>query len=168
MVQPTLNGSQNIMQVFSPKSSGFTYLGLLFFIVIMGNSLLMATTLWSFIQYRENERQLIFIGHQFREAIRLYYEHTPGTVKRYPQSLEDLLQDNRFINTQRYLRRIYMDPITLSNNWGLVTSPDGGVMGVFSTSNLKPAKTGNFDIHDQFADGLQSYSDWKFIYLPKN
>lgn len=146
---------------------GFTYIGLLVFIAIMGISLAMAATLWSFARQREKERELLHIGGQFRRAIGFYYEQTPGTVKKYPNKLEDLLKDNRYVTVQRYLRNIYRDPMTGAREWGLVAAPDGGIMGVYSKSEDATIKTGNFRQVDGFRDGRFRYSDWKFIYLPR-
>lgn len=149
------------------NSAGFTYLGLLFFIAIMGITLALAASLWSFSQQREKERELMFVGEQFRRAIGLYYEHTPGTIKKYPQDLKDLLQDNRYVNTQRYLRRLYVDPITGGREWGVEPAPEGGIMGVFSRSDGVTIKTGNFGYEDGLLEGQKKYSEWKFVYLPK-
>lgn len=146
-------------------SEGFTYLGLLFFIAIMGITLAMAATLWSFARQREAEQELLFIGHQFRKAIGLYYERTPGTVKRYPQKLEDLLQDNRYVTTQRYLRQIYRDPMTGTTEWELVPAPDGGIMGVYSRSEGRTIKAGNFRYEDRGLEGANSYRQWRFSYV---
>ena len=67
---------------------------------------------------------------------------------------------------QRYLRRIYRDPITGKPEWGLVQSPTGGIMGVHSLSNGRPIKTGAFDEADKELDGKVRYSDWQFVYTP--
>ena len=44
----------------------------------------------------------------------------------------------------RHLRRLYRDPITGQDEWGLVEAPGGGVMGVYSRSEDEPIKSGNF------------------------
>lgn len=142
--------------------AGFTYIGLLFVIALIGINLALAGTLYSFVQQRERERQLLFIGNQFKQAIALYYLRSPGTVKVYPRRLEDLLQDNRFVNLQRYLRKIYVDPMTKTPNWGLVKSPDGGIMGVHSLSTDKSLKIANFDSLTFNSKSNQRYSDWQF------
>jgi type II secretory pathway pseudopilin PulG len=147
------------------KNGGFTYLGLLFIIVLMGINLALAGTLYSFAQQREKEQQLLFVGNQFKQAISLYYQRTPGTIKRYPLSLEDLLQDNRFVNLQRYLRKIYIDPITKTQDWGLVKAPDGGIMGIHSLSTDKTLKTTNFDLYNLELENKTRYSDWWFTYV---
>ena len=148
------------------KSSGFTYLGLIFIFTILSITAALAGSLWSFAQKREKERQLLFVGHQFRRAIGNYYEKTPGVIKRYPANLQELLQDNRYVSTQRYLRRIYLDPMTGSAEWGTISAPTGGIMGVYSKSEEKPVKTGNFSLKDIFFEQQANYSDWKFIYAP--
>ena len=58
------------------------------------------------LQLREKERDLLFVGDQFRRAIGEYYEKAPGGVKVYPKKLEDLLRDNRYPGVQRWLRKI--------------------------------------------------------------
>lgn len=156
----------NFKQIPAKYLQGFTYLGVLFIVALLGASLALAGTTWKTLQQCENEQELLFIGDQFKKAITLYYERTPSAVKTYPKSLEQLLKDNRYISPQRYLRKIYHDPITLSAEWGLVRSPDGGIMGVYSLSNKHPRKQDNFK--HQYADftNAQHYSDWKFVYRP--
>lgn len=155
-----------MVRLVKPRDRGFTYLGLLFFVAIMGITLALAATLWSFEQQRETEKELLFVGGQFRRAIGMYYERTPGTIKRYPPNLEALLMDGRYVTLQRYLRRIYADPVTHEVDWGLVPAPDGGIMGVYSKSEAKTIKTGNFKLLDQLLEGQHKYSDWKFVYQP--
>lgn len=147
--------------------SGFTYLGLLFLIAIMSAVLASTGTVWHTMQMREKERELLFVGNQIRHAIQLYYDKTPGTVKQYPKSLEDLLKDKRYLTTQRYLRKIYLDPITVKPEWGVVEAPDGGISGIYSLSEALPIKTKNFSEADQAFEGQTKYSDWKFAYVPK-
>lgn len=61
---------------------------------------------------REKEAELLYIGRLYREAIKQYYLSSPGSVQKYPASLEDLRKDPRSLVTRRYLRRLYPDPIT--------------------------------------------------------
>lgn len=154
----------------NPLQSGFTYLGLLFAIVIMGIVAAAAGNIWHVAQKREKERELLFVGNQFREAIGFYYEKTPtkiSTKKQYPKTLEVLLQDERNIFTQRFLRKIYRDPFMKNKQWGLVESPDGGIMGIYSLSEDAPLKQKNFKLADQELEGKSKYTEWKFIYVPK-
>lgn len=148
------------------KQLGFTYLAALFLIAAMGTIWAAAGQIWSTASQREKERELLLIGAQFRDAIGMYYEKSPGAAKKYPGTLEDLLKDERQPGTQRYLRKIFVDPMTRSNKWGLVMSPMGGVMGVRSLSDVRPIKSANFGDADADLVGKTKYSEWLFVYRP--
>lgn len=150
----------------SKKVAGFTYLGVLFFVAIMGVVLAGTAITWSTAQQREKERELLFAGNAFRNAIAAYYERTPGTVKRYPNSFNDLLKDNRQLATVRHLRRVYADPMTSRAEWGLVRAPDGGIMGIHSLSGGPPIKRSGFLLRDSAFEDAERYADWKFVYIP--
>src|SRR5258708_30880545 len=148
----------------SSAGRGFTYIGLLLFIAIMGVGLAATGVVFHQQAQREKEKELLFAGDQVRHAIALYYELSPGGDKRFPQSFEDLLQDQRYPAVQRYLRRVYVDPMTGSKKWGLVRAPDGGIIGVYSSSGDRPLKTDNFPAGDEDFKGKESYVEWKFAY----
>ena len=149
------------------NQSGFTFLGLLFLISVMGIGMATTGVVWHQDLQRDKEQELLFIGGEFRRAIALYYEHTPGTVKSYPKNLEELLQDRRHVTTQRYLRRIYPDPMTGKSEWGVVRRPDGTITGVFSLAKESPIKHAGFAAEEQPFQQAKQYSDWKFVYLPQ-
>lgn len=146
---------------------GFTYMAMLFAVAISGVMLAAGSIVWSQQVQRERERELLLIGKEFRRAIGLYYERTPGAVKRYPEKLEDLLHDDRYLSLQRYLRRMYRDPMTGKTEWGLVPAPIGGLIGVYSLSKERPIKTWGFDEADKDFEGKSRYSDWRFVYTPQ-
>jgi type II secretory pathway pseudopilin PulG len=147
-----------------PAQGGFTYVIAMFAVALAG--LLLASTgeIWSHSQQREKEKELLFIGAQFREAIGQYYQRTPGMVKRYPEKLDDLLDDRRYLSLQRYLRKIYSDPMTGKNLWGTISASEGGIKGVYSLSDASTIKSANFDTVG-FSGGSR-YSEWKFVYEP--
>lgn len=149
------------------QQAGFTYLGVLFLVALMGLAMASFGTVASMQRKREKESELLFVGHQFRRAIELYYEGSPGGGKRYPPNLEALLQDPRTPAVRRYLRRVWRDPVSGKPQWGLVEAPGGGVMGVFSLSGEQPVKRANFDTADVDFEGKAAYSDWKFVYTPQ-
>ncbi len=148
------------------REGGFTYFGLLAIILIMGVVLATAGEVWHLAQKREKEQELLFVGNQFRQAIKLYYEHTPSLAQRYPARLEDLLGDPRYPSMQRYLRKIYADPINGSTKWGLVKGPGGEILGVHSLSQQVPVKKGNFSSVDKNFENKTKYADWVFMYAP--
>jgi type II secretory pathway pseudopilin PulG len=114
------------------RQQGFTYLYALLLVAVSGAALASFAGVWSSAREREKEAELRWVGNQFRQAIGLYYERSPGSVKRFPDKLEDLLEDRRFLTTQRYLRRVYADPVTGKADWEPIAAPGGGVMGVRS------------------------------------
>ncbi len=149
------------------RQRGFTYLAVLFLVALMGAVLAATATVWHTLAQRDKERELLFIGHEFRSAIGLYYERTPGAAKQFPKKLDDLLEDKRQTSLARYLRKRYIDPLTASKEWGLVPGPGETIMGVYSLAQALPVKTGNFDEVDKNFVGAMSYQDWKFVYAPK-
>ncbi len=148
------------------RQSGFTYLAALLAVALMGTGLAAIGAVWHTAQQREKERELLFIGHQFCKAIESYYQKSPGVGKRYPRTLEVLLQDDRFLVPLRHLRQIYADPLTGKTEWGTVPAADGGIMGVYSLSEDAPVKTGGFADADREFEGKNKYAEWKFIFLP--
>jgi len=150
------------------RSSGFTYLALLIAVAITAGALAAAGGLYSHVAQREKERELLFIGEQFRQAIALYYWRTPGGAHQYPKSLEALLEDKRWPVTQRYLRKVYRDPVTGTTDWGVVEAPGGaGIMGVYSKSEGVPIKTAGFPTKLESFVEARNYSDWKFVFSPE-
>ena len=111
---------------------GFTYLVLLFAIAILGIGLAKTGVIASAQAKRQKVKELEFIRGQFAGAIESYYNNSAGEIKQYPRSVEDLVQDSRFLFVRRHLRKVYRDPFSLSLKWGLVPAPEGGFMGVYS------------------------------------
>lgn len=149
------------------KQQGVAYLALLIAIACMGAALGVVGTIWHQAQQRAREEQLLFIGMEYRKAIRSYYYALPS-ANAYPRSLEVLLQDPRMANIKRHLRRPYRDPITDSPQWGLIQAPDGGIMGIYSLAPGQPIKTANFPRELGWSGGKKRYGEWQFIYLPES
>lgn len=149
------------------KARGFTYLAVLFAVAMLGTALAAIGVTWSTMQRREKEQDLLFVGNEYRRAIASYYERTPGTIKRYPQNMNDLLKDNRHVSTLRHLRRRYNDPITNQAEWGIVRAADGGIMGLYSLSAEVPFKRTGFLLQDGAFEKVNSYAKWQFIYEPQ-
>lgn len=144
------------------RETGFTYLGVLLLVGVIAVAAAATTEAWSTSRQRDKETELLWIGEQYRQAIGLYYQRTPGGAKRYPEMLEDLLEDRRFPNKQRYLRRIYKDPMTGQPEWGLIRSPLGGIVGVHSLSGKRPIRL----IPGESGAAAVTYRDWQFVYEP--
>jgi type II secretory pathway pseudopilin PulG len=140
---------------------GFTFIGLLVAVVVMGLMLTMVARVWSTTEQRERETQLLFVGHAYRAAIASYYAYG----HKFPSSLNELLQDDRFPLPKRHLRRLYPDPMTGQADWSLVLTPDGqAIMGVVSSSKVTPIKRAGFPLEDEAFKGADCYCGWQFAY----
>ena len=144
------------------RARGFTYLTMLFVVAVMGVGLALAGDVWHTATVREKEAELLHVGNQYRKAIERYYVGGPG---QYPRNLEDLLKDPRKPEISRHLRRLYSDPVTGKSDWGIVKAPDGGIMGVHSTSDARPLKTDGFRPRDRGFENFAKYSGWTFVYV---
>jgi type II secretory pathway pseudopilin PulG len=152
----------------SSRKAGFTYLSVLILVVISGIALTAASKYWSTVSKREKEKELLFRGDRIKKAIESYYKSAPGGVGQdYPQKLEDLLKDPRYLELHRHLRKAYRDPMTKDGSWGLVLAPGGRIKGVFSKSEARPIKVADFPTEYQSFEKAKRYSDWKFVYNPK-
>lgn len=151
-----------------PRQAGFTLLGLLFLIAGLGVGLAAVGTLWHTAIKRDKERELLFIGNEYRRAIESFWEMPipQGTPRRLPRELKELISDPRFPNVVRHLRRIYRDPMTGKADWGLVKEQDGGISGIYSLSDETPMKRAGFETRDAAFEGKEAYSEWVFAYKP--
>jgi len=112
------------------RQQGFTYLALLLAIAVLGIGLAAASEVWVTTARRQKLEQLDWIGAQFTQAIGSYYAASPGSVKVYPQSLEELLEDKRYLTVRRHLRVVYPNPFTGKPDWEPIAGPGGRVRGV--------------------------------------
>jgi type II secretory pathway pseudopilin PulG len=147
--------------VVSARQAGFTYLTALFAVAILGGGLALAGEVWETSVKREREAELLFAGHAYRAAIERYF--LSGPQRQYPRSLEELLEDPRRPGTERYLRKLYPDPVT-GKPFELVKAPDGGIVGVRSTSEAAPLKVAGFRKRNAAFEGAAKYSEWKFVH----
>jgi len=115
---------------------------------------------------REREAGLLRIGQAYAQAIGAYYESSPGQLKRWPRTLEDLTDDKRFVGIRRHIREAYPDPMTRSANWGLVMSGDGGIAGVHSLSTAQPIRSAALELDTLELPAASRYADWQFVYTP--
>lgn len=155
------------------RQRGFTYMLVLFLIALTGVGLAIVSDVWATAKQREREAELLFFGNAIRQAIASYYMNSPGPIKQYPPKLEDLLKDPRFPDTRRYLRQLYPDPFSRTEEWVLIKAPQGGIMGVASPSESPPLKRSGFRgfdrVFEEQAMRLNEklrYRDWEFIYDP--
>jgi type II secretory pathway pseudopilin PulG len=138
-------------------------MAVLFALALLGATAALTAVVSSVLERREREAQLLFVGGEYRRAIRAYYEANPKLPERYPKELSWLLRDPNQLETRRYLRQAYFDPLTGRDDWGLVRSPGGGIAGVYSRSERAPIKRAGFPDGLVFS-GAKTYADWKFVF----
>ena len=121
------------------------------------------------IMQRAKEVDLLWKGNQIRQAIGSYYNTSSaqGTApKSFPSKLDSLIKDPRSLETRRYLRRLYLDPMT-GEDWELIKDPSGRILGVRSGSDKEPFKQDSFIEENKSFAGQESYRDWQFVYRVK-
>ena len=148
------------------RHRGFTYVGVLIAVAVIGVALAGVGQLWSVQAQRERERELLFIGEQYRVALARYVAATPPGKARHPLTLEDLVEDRRHIVIRRHLRQVYPDPFTNAADWEAVRAPDGGIAAVHSRHDGTPMKIGNFPPQFTKFEDAKTYRDWVFGTVP--
>lgn len=157
-------GRHMMVEHMRPCDAGFTYLWLLLLVALMGLGLTLAVEIDATAVRRDKERQLLLIGHQFRNAIENYHRMPGASGKEeYPPSLEAMLKDNRVPGIRRHLRQVFVDPMTGTADWGLVRI-DGRIVGVHSLSQQAPIKVEGFEPADAAFRQRQHYAEWIFTY----
>ena len=122
---------------------GYTLAAALTMIAVMSIFMALSVPLWSWVKQRDNEEELIFRGREYVEAIARYH----ARFQTYPPDLETLYK-------QKYIRKLYKDPMTESGKWK-VLRPDSllqtGAAGQILQPGAgnQPAPAGEEDDADQ-------------------
>jgi type II secretory pathway pseudopilin PulG len=152
-------------------AAGFTYIGLLIAVVVLGVALSAVGMVWRTHAQREREQELLFIGRQFESAIASYYRSSAGGPHQYPQDINDLLEDKRWPEAKHHLRRLYVDPMTGAQDWTILRIEAlgiTGITGIASSSQAVPLKKAGFPADEEAFADAECYCDWKFEYIPRN
>jgi type II secretory pathway pseudopilin PulG len=152
----------------SAHSAGFTYIGLLIAVVVLGVGLSIVGTVWRTQAQREREQELLFIGHEFQRAIAAYSRAGGGGLGQFPQDINDLLEDKRGPEPRHYLRRLYADPMTGAQDWTIIRTDMLGITGIASSSQGEPIKKSGFRPTEESFKDATCYCDWKFMYVPRH
>jgi type II secretory pathway pseudopilin PulG len=165
---------------------GYAMAVLLVAMAVMAVMLTVAMPVWSRLQQREKEEELVFRGTQYARAIGLFEKKFANTP---PPTLDVLVQ-------QKFLRKKFKDPITnadfvpITASQAVITTPGstqagrggaapstfslsagsgggsagsfvvaggGGIVGVTSSSKAPSIRIYN---------GATHYNEWRFIYAP--
>ena len=160
----TLTSTVGKARAYCQEETGYTLPALLIFLTALSLMATIAQTRATYVKRSELEKELLFRGQSYIQAIERYY-HAKEDDKRYPPNLEALLLDPRFGERKKYLRRLYKDPIT-NEDWRLIYASTGGIMGVVSKNTKTALKTANFPLSLSTFKGKQTYAEWRFEYTP--
>lgn len=151
--------------------SGFTYVGVLFLIALVTMASALTLDVAEHSRRRAAEEALLSIGQEFSRAFESYYRQAPSEALRYPRDLQDLVKDPRTPGIRRHLRRVYPDPLTGQARWGLIRTPGGQIMGVYSLAAGEPARA-MADVPSAplsaASEATTGYAAWHFGYWPRN
>jgi type II secretory pathway pseudopilin PulG len=141
------------------NENGFTLAALLVALTIMVILWGLAVPVWTKMNQREKELELIWRGEQIEKAIGRYY-YKFGS---YPPTLEILVD-------KKFLRKNYTDPIVPDGQWdllhqtsqqqtkeGLHTVVFGPIIGVTSLSKAQSIV---------WYQKINQHSKWRFIFYP--
>jgi len=95
------------------RSRGYTLVALLVGLTVMVILIAAVLPLASAESQRDKEAELIFRGLQYAEGIRTFHRR----YGRYPNTLKEM-----FEMRPRTLRKLWKDPMTRSDKWGLITA----------------------------------------------
>jgi prepilin-type N-terminal cleavage/methylation domain-containing protein len=141
---------------------GYTLVAALVLLALCMTGLAVAGPMWSQQVRREREQELIRVGTRYAQALASYRDSSPGSLKQFPLRLNDLLVDTRFVGVARHMRKLYADPVSPGQPWGLVQDIEGRITGVFSLSGDAPLAEREIDIGVAVLPIAKRYSDWKF------
>lgn len=144
------------------EQNGFSYVMVLVVVIVVSIAAQVVSLPLSRITRSEKERELLFRGQAYLQAIKSYYQTVPGNPA-YPRFLSDLEKDPRFL-LKRHIRQLYVEPFT--GEWILLRNSYGGIVGVASSSMEAPLKIENFPSQLNTFAGAERYADWEFIYMP--
>ena len=148
------------------EQRGFSYLFLLIIVAVLGTAAANAVSLGVNASRRDAEFELLAIGAEFENALRSFRAVGVAGTRVGPRDLEDLLLDKRMSGTRRHLRKIYADPLTGRQEWGVVRQPDGLIVGIYSIAPGIPIKRASFDARRASFENAERYAQWVFSATP--
>ena len=152
--------------------AGYTYFGLLLAILAASLAVAAGVTLLSNDMRRDKEAELLFAGDEIRRALELYHSQNTAGMQPFPRTLDALLRDPNQLSVQRYLRRIYRDPVhdpdvpgAAAENgfWVLIRDGNGQIVGVHSNSMREPLRRSGFPKQYEGFRQARRYADWQFL-----
>jgi len=143
---------------------GYTLVALIVAIAVMSILMAAAVPIWSHLMKREREKELLFRGNQYVEAIDRFYRK----FGRLPLQIEELQKT-------KCIRRHYPDPMTKDGQWELIRFTGGPRQAgrrLPGSKSAQPLATGSIigvvsksrEKSILIYQGKDHYNQWKFSY----
>jgi len=150
----------------SPWNKGYAMIALIIAISVLTVFLLMAVPLWETVLQRDAEEELIFRGRQYVMAIGLYLKKHNNL---YAQNFE-------ILHLEKFLRRLYPDPMTADGRWDMVFQdnsgaaakllvvPAGQAKAYFNRAVLVGVCSASAETGFREYRGKKKYNEWAFYF----
>ncbi|XHS79814.1 hypothetical protein ACFJGW_07490 [Burkholderiaceae bacterium UC74_6] len=148
------------------KQGGYGLVAVLILLALAALGLSQVSERWTQDSRRAKEQELLRVGQLYAKALTRYRDMSPGSLKRLPKDLDELLLDKRFVGTVRHLRELYADPVNHGADWILVRDEDGRIQGVRSSSDEAPLIQKELRLGSRTLKVASRYSEWQFLVDP--
>lgn len=111
------------------SQQGFTYMLLLTVLAVIAAASAATLSLGSRMERFEARRDLGWRERQYARAIASYAAATPG-VAHGPKTVAELELDTRRPAMARHLRRAYVDPMTMADDWRVFRDQGGWIVAI--------------------------------------
>ncbi|WP_426452934.1 type II secretion system protein [Acinetobacter sp. KB005] len=142
------------------RENGYSYIWFLILLVFISIFISNNILVYSKIKKTEAEQELFRIAIAYCKAINMFYTNPPDGVLTYPAEINFLLKDPRYTKDVRYLRNLFLDPIT-NKDFIYIYNKNKEIVGFYSSSQSQIIRK---KLPDQFyyLNGAKKYSDLKF------
>jgi type II secretory pathway pseudopilin PulG len=144
------------------NQGGFGWLVVLAALALASAGASVVAARWADETSRWREQELLRVGNLYARALAAYRQASPGSERRFPSELSQLLQDDRFVGTRRHLRELYPDPTTGRVDWVLVRDGRGDIEGLRSRSAATTWARVPLHLADTDLAAAQRTMDWTF------
>lgn len=142
------------------RETGYSYIWFLILLIFISIFISNNILVYSKIRQTEAEQELFRIAITYCKAINMFYTNPPDGILIYPAEINYLLKDPRYTKDVRYLRSIFLDPIT-NKDFIYIYNENKEIVGFYSSSQNQIIRK---KLPDQFyyLKGAKKYSDLKF------